>query len=261
MLGRPLHLDMNNPPAPPEFIVEPILERGAVTLFAGDSGAGKSIVCADWATSILLGKSWLGHAVKRGKVLVIDNENAARLVDRRLRMLGMTNEALKSLLYFSRLGVQLGSGTWLEQTLGEIEEFKPDLIVLDTASSTTTAIANDGDSVARLYATVLRPLAGFDRAVLVQHHERKPQYGAPRDSRNAVLGSVHWRTQSDTMLSIERKGEVVQHGRIKKFDILLTMPKNRDGETLYMPLAICSEHEGKRTVRGWIENREVATET
>lgn len=259
MLGRHLDFHMNEPPPPPEWIIEPILEQGAVTLFAGDSGAGKSLIASTMAIAILKGEPWLGHEVRQGRVLVLDNENAARLVDKRLRMLGLTDEAAKGLRYYSRLGVQLGSGTWLEQTLAEVDEFKPSLVILDTASSTTTATANDGDSVARLYATVLRPLAGFDSAVLLQHHERKPQQGAPRDARNAVLGSVHWRTQADTMLSIERKSEVIRRGNIRKFAVLLTMPKNRDGETMHLPLAICSEHAGKATVKGWVEKREERT--
>ena len=150
----------------------------------------------------------------------------------------------------------MGHGTWLERTMDEIDDFKPTLVIIDTVGSCTTVVANDGDSVTRLYATVLRPMASPERAVIIQHHERKPQPGAPHDSRNAALGTVHWRTQADTMLNIQRKGEVVQRGGTKKFNVFLTMPKNRDGETMNMPLAICSEHEGKRVVRGWIEKRE-----
>ena len=247
---------MAGPPPDANWIIEPIVEADSVVLFTGDSGAGKSIICASMILSIVRGEPWCGYPTTKGRVLYIDNENSARLVDKRLRMLGFTAEDVKSLRYFSRLGVQLGSGQWLERTLDEVDDFKPSLVVLDTVSSTTTATANDNDAIARLYATVLRPLASETCAVIAQHHERKPAQGIPVDGRNAALGGVHWRTQADTMMRIERKGDVVQRGNIRKFSVVVSMPKNRDGETMHLPLAICSEHEGKRTLRGWIERRE-----
>lgn len=261
MLGRSLAFDTQ--PRQPEWVVEPIIEKDTVVLFTGDSGAGKSIICVSMILAIIRGERWCGYETVQGRVLYIDNENHARLVDRRLRMFGFTPEDHKSLQYKSRLGVQLGAGAWLEQALAEIEAFEPSLIVLDTLGSTTTMTTSDNDSIIRTYATVLRPLASASRALLVLHHERKPTPNMPRDARNAALGGVHLRTQADTMLTVERKGEPMQHGRTKRFPVLLTMPKNRDGETMNLPLDICSDHvlndRGVWDVtRGWIERRDNA---
>lgn len=262
MLGRPLDFHPNQSPPPAKWIVEPILEADTVTLFTGDSGAGKSYISITMMLAIVRGEPWVGHDTMtwpeagQGKVLYIDNENPARQVDKRLRAFGCTVDDWSRIRYFNRIGVQLGSGEWLERTLAEIDDFKPNLVVVDTATSATTAVANDGDSVSRLYAQVLRPMSGPDCAVMLQHHERKPTQGQPRDSRNAALGTVHWRTQADTMLTIERRGEPFRRGNTQKFAVRLSMPKNRDGENMNLDLAICSEHEGKRVVRGWLERRE-----
>jgi RecA-family ATPase len=240
-LGKPLYFDLSGSPPPPRWLVDSLIERGTVNLLAGDSGTAKSFLSTHLLTALLRGEEWLGFKTHGERVLVLDNENSPRLVEKRLRMLGFANEDRERLRYFSRTGVQLGSGEWMARTMEEVNSFDPDLIVLDTVSSTTTAVVNDNDTIAHLYATVLRPLAGLDRAVLVQHHERKPSDGFKRDARNAVLGGVHWRTQADAMLSVERKGELEREGALVSFPILLTMPKSRDGETLHVSLRLCSE--------------------
>lgn len=260
MLGRPLAFDFNAPPDPPQWLVDGLLERGTVNLLVADSGAGKSFICSDIVARMLRRERWIGREMTGDRVMVIDNENHPRLVKTRLHSLGMTNSQRDNLRYFCRLGVQLGAGSWFDRVMSEIEDFKPDLVILDTVGSCTVAVGNDGDSVMRLYATVLRPIAGQERSVLMLHHERKSQPNQPRDSRNAVLGSVHWRTQADAMFSLERKSEVKISGLRKasherRYNVLLTMPKSRDGESIHIPLTFRSKHEGNQVLRTWIEER------
>jgi len=263
MLGKPLDLQLSEPDPNPSWIVDDLMERGACILFSADSGAGKSFLCMHLASCLVRGEPWLGKRTHGSRVMFIDNENHPRIVRKRLRMLGMDGHE-PQVRYFNRLGVQLGAGAWLERTLAEIEDFKPDIIVLDTVSSTTKAITPpDGgggmgggnEAIAYLYATVLRPLAGTERAVILQHHEKKPQAGVKRDARYSVLGGMQWFGQADSMFSVERKGDVFEDGDVRRYPVELTLVKDRDGNSFKVPMAFSSRMEDGR-LRGWIERWE-----
>lgn len=274
LLGRPMAYDPTKPLPPRKWVLENILAANTVTLFSGDSGSGKSYITLCMALAIVRGEKWCGFDTMDwpdaglGRVLYIDNENDEYEVQQRMRDIGMTVDDFSRIRYFNRVGVQLGDGDWLERTLDEIEDFKPSLVVIDTATSATTVAASDGDSVARLYAQVLRPLASPTCAVMIQGHEKKTPEGQKRDARNAAIGSVHWRTQADGMLSVSSPGKLLRllGGRRRHYPLVLEMVKSRGGELFRVDMRISSEHEvgpnGKwRTVRSWIERRPDETYT
>lgn len=241
--------------------MDDLIERGCCVLLSADSGAGKSFLCMHLASCMARGEAWLGKATHGQRIMFVDNENHPRIVRKRLRMLGLDSAHEGQLRYFNRIGVQLGAGAWLERTLAEIDDFAPDLIVLDTVSSTTKAISPpDGgggmgggnEAIAYLYATVLRPLAGSERAVILQHHEKKPQQGVKRDARYAVLGGMQWFGQADSMFSLQRKGDVFEDDGTKRFPVELTLVKDRDGNSFKVPIAFSSRMENGR-LKGWLE--------
>ena len=243
--------------------MDDLVERGTVILLAADSGAGKSFLCMDMASCIARGEPWLGKPTHGTRVLFLDNENHPRIVRKRLRMLGLDAEQEPQIAYFSRIGVQLGAGNWLERALDEVEAFRPDVIVIDTVSSCTKAQAPpDGggsmgggnEAIAYLYATVLRPLAGVERAVMLLHHTKKPTDGVKVDPRYAALGGGQWRGQADSMFYLERKGDVIDDdgGGVKRYPVALTLIKDRDGNSFHMPIAFSSRMEGDR-LHGWLE--------
>src|SRR6476659_364903 len=63
---------------PPEvdWLVEPLLVRGYVTLLAGREGEGKSFLAQALSIAVASGGSAAGLVASRGKVLMIDAENA-----------------------------------------------------------------------------------------------------------------------------------------------------------------------------------------
>lgn len=54
--------------------VLPFDRHGLLVFLAGPSGCGKSFLLASWVCSIVLGKSWFGHRVHAGKVLLFLGE-------------------------------------------------------------------------------------------------------------------------------------------------------------------------------------------
>ena len=58
----------------PEYLIESMIELGAVTQLEGAYGSGKSFLAFDWACCIASGKSWIGHPVQQQRVLYVAAE-------------------------------------------------------------------------------------------------------------------------------------------------------------------------------------------
>ncbi len=247
MLGRPVHFDFDGPPPDPDWVVHGLIERGTVTVLSADSGAGKSLVCSHMAVAIMQGKPWLGRKTHGERCMFIDEENFLRVVYSRLHAMGMKNADRPKLRYFLRLGVSLGVEDWHERVGEELHDFKPDILVIDTASAATAVDVNDNTGVAHLFASAIRPLAD-QCAVILLHHERKPQQGTKRHAGHAMMGARQWAGQADAHIALEALSaqatvEAIPGGVRKAFHLNLEMPKNRDGQGVKEKLAIVSEHD------------------
>jgi energy-coupling factor transporter ATP-binding protein EcfA2 len=256
MLGRPVLFDFTGKPPDPDWIVHGLIERGTITVLSADSGAGKSLVCKSMAVAIMHETTWIGRPTCGERVMFVDEENFLRVVHGRFSALGMTNDDRDQLRYFLRIGVQLGSADWMERVRAEMDEFRPDILFIDTAAAATSVEVNDNTGVARLFATSLRPLADYSAVVLL-HHERKPAQGFKRNAAHAMMGARQWAGQADAHLSIEKLGEVEvdEHpdgSMTKRYPIRLEMPKSRDGDTVNEALAIVSEHDVGSTTPRWL---------
>lgn len=263
MLGRPAVFDFSGPIPSPDFLVDGLVERGTITVLSADSGAGKSLISNSIAVAIMQGKPWLGRKTSGQRCIFVDEENFYRVVHSRFRALGLTNADRVNLRYFLRVGVQLGASDWRERVEEEIDDFHPDLLVIDTAAAATNVELNDNSAVAKLYASALRPLAD-ECGVLLLHHERKPQQG-PRHAGHAMMGARQWAGQADAHLALEKLGDV--HTEVRAdgatrhtYPIKLEMPKNRDGTGASEKLAIMSEREPDSNRLRWMRVEKIGRE-
>lgn len=249
-LGKPLYFDFSGSPPEPDWVVEGLFERGTLTVVAAAPSAGKSFLCASLAVAVIRHQPWLERATNGNRVLYIDGENHPRITHWRLQGLGMTNEDRPLLRYYLRQGIRIGEGQWLAKVEAEIEQFKPDLVVLDTATSTLAVkSANDNSEVGAIM-TQLRGLCGHDLALVLLHHERKPPAGdtGKRDAGAAILGGIQWQGQADSHLSVSKVGKVQKRrapdgGITKRYCLRLDVPKNREGEDGSEEWAIVSHHD------------------
>lgn len=256
MLGRPISFNFDGEPPNPDFIVDGLIERGTITVLSADSGAGKSLVCKAIATSIIQKRPFLNRKTHGERCMFVDEENFLRVVHSRFRALGMTNDDRANLRYFLRVGVQLGAADWVERVQGELDAFQPDALFIDTAAAATNVDVNDNTGVARLFATSLRPLAD-GCAVILLHHERKPQAGAKRHAGHSMMGARQWAGQADAHLALEKLGEVsveaMPDGAVRRrYPLRMEMPKNRDGNAVDEKIVILSEHDAGSTRPRWM---------
>lgn len=262
LLGRPCSFDFSGPPPPADWLVHGLIERGCVTVLSADSGAGKSLIAKSIAVAMMHHKPWCGRATTGSRIMFLDEENAMRVIYGRFKALGMTNDDRPNLRYYLRLGVQLGEDDWFERVDEEAQDFKPDLLVIDTAAAATAVEVNNNDAVAKLFSGVLRPLAER-AAVLILHHEKKPQNGGQRHAGHAMMGARQWAGQADAHIALEGAEKVMEEeiagGKVRRrYPISLEMPKDRDGFKGKERIVIVSEHLAGERVPLWTRVEKVS---
>src|ERR1051326_566332 len=86
-LAVPLDVDYSESSPPPLWVIEDVLERETVNLWAGAGGSAKSPAAMAAAVAAVSGEDWLGRKVSAERVLYIDEENPKRVPHGRKRAL------------------------------------------------------------------------------------------------------------------------------------------------------------------------------
>jgi hypothetical protein len=222
----------------PDWIVVRSIERGTVVVLSGDTGAAKSIVASSLIPAVLNGDDWLGLRTEAERVSIIDEENPGRLVQARLRALGVDNAMRERFRYLSREGIALGDGgrsdAWLRMHL---EDFQPDLLIIDTLMAACAVEDTNSNSEAVRIMKFLRGLAREHQcAILLLHHERKQNKDYPSSSGQAMMGARQWAGQADAHMTLTVDSELIEeeaeqngHKRLHRTFRWRPAEKDRDG--------------------------------
>lgn len=198
-------LDFSQDPIPTIDFVPRVITPGWITLFSGAPGSGKSYAYQALVAAAMTGDSWLGMPVNGiERVLVVDEENPSDTVIQRLRAFGVGAEHAARIRYYSQIGCRLGAPTdssWGDELLAIVGEYRPQLVVVDSASSATATALNENDSISATFSTVLRPLARLGCAVVLIAHDRK----SGGEVAERVLGGVQWLGQIDRQIAFEAR--------------------------------------------------------
>lgn len=139
------------------------MERGQQVTFVGDGKVGKSLFTLDWVFRCVTGRAFLGD-VRRAplRVLYFDRENSLRDIVTRAKAFGATPDDLRGrLLYrqFPRFSGALDESLQAaREFLGIVDQVRPDIVVLDTASRFIAGKENDADTWLQLYSHIHEPL-------------------------------------------------------------------------------------------------------
>jgi len=207
-----------------EYVIPGLVPQGAITLFTGDSGCGKSIFATAMAGAIASGGTFLGHQCAKRKVLYLDRENPLALVKQHLFDLHI--ERTPDLIYW---------GGWCEQSadgpaavsLHEFAKAEKPVMVFDSLIS-----FHDGDekdaSETRRYLQRFRDLADAGATIIPLHHTGKSE------------NSKQYRGSSDIKASIDMGWLIEKLGDDPAgllTDLLLKPFKNRIGAGTVIPLS------------------------
>jgi archaellum biogenesis ATPase FlaH len=199
----------------PAYLIDSILIENSLTLLSGYSGVYKSILSSCMALSVLTGQKLFGHfdVIKKGKVLIVDEENPGAFLKERVQKMGFTNHMPVSFFHFQK--VRVDNPDCFAEVLQVIKDIKPTLVIFDTLIRIHTRKENETEMA--LVMERLRDIVNLGVTVLVIHHHRK---GAG-DKKEAVRGSSDILAGVDIHLSIEEKEKEKDH------IIVLSSPKSR----------------------------------
>jgi len=137
----------------PEWLVEPLVERGRQVAFFSEAKAGKSLVWLEIVARLVRGEPVLGNPARKPITAVyIDQENTKRDVVERLTKMGFDGTGLERLLYYSFPDL-----SYLDTEVGGRELYAvarvadADLVIIDTLSRVVEGDENENDTYHNFY--------------------------------------------------------------------------------------------------------------
>lgn len=206
--------------AAPNFIVDSLIEAGAIGMLYGEPGVGKSFVAIDWGASVATGKSWHGRQVVRGPVFLIAGEGHAGL-GRRLAAWEIHSDVRfgPAEFYVSEAPAGLMDAENAHAVAAAVEQLAvegaPSLVIIDTLNRNLGAgDENSAQDIAAFLTNVdIHIRKRFGTAVLIVHHS-----GHATKTRARGSSAIH--AAMDFVLHLEGEGDVIK----------LSVDKQKDSE-------------------------------
>jgi hypothetical protein len=204
-------MQMEIPPI--EYLVDGMIARKTITLWAGMGGTAKSFLAERMAIAVATGSQFLGRCCQIAPVLYLDYENPSFAVRERLDL--MAGGPITGLKVW---------GTWLEQQPPQItnevlltiaKETKP-LIIVDPLRFAHSADENDSTEMSGIMQC-LRYCAAAGGAVVILHHLAKTEGSTGRGSTairdHSDVAFVHEMSQESGLITLKgsknRNGELL----------------------------------------------------
>ena len=186
-----------------EYIVKRLIPESSITIFSGYSRSFKTYVLLHTAISIASGKLLFGQfETFPCGVLIIDEENGERLLQKRLNQLGTSNELP---IYFTpRQGFFLDDEN-VENVILSCKNYDIGLVIIDSL----IRVHGSDENSAREMAKVFRYLRRFTEngiSVLVTQHNRK-QGAFSGGAGNEMRGSGDILAAVDSHVGVTRKNK------------------------------------------------------
>lgn len=193
------------------WLIKHILPKEGFAFFVAAEATYKTFLTLDLALTLAEGKNWLGQEqflVERpARTLFIDKENPMAMIQQRIKGLGYSGEAIKSIRwvkYPDKLSIVDSSGETSEFMLSlatEVVEDAIDLIVIDSFVDLMVGSENSAEET-QLFMGRMKEI--FPHVCIVAlHHENKPSQGVFRNDSQRTRGSTNINAQAQTMFRIE----------------------------------------------------------
>jgi hypothetical protein len=196
--------DLEFPPI--KWLAKDLVPAGMMGAITGESNSYKSFVTLALAQSVATGTPYLGHFAveQQGKVLIVDEENDLRLIEKRFRDMGV--EPHENIIFLSRPGVRLDNYKHMEALLKVVEEINPVLVVLDSLVRFHSKDENSATEMSKV-TRAIGTLTSQERSVVFIHHHKKEQAGSKNSGTNSVRGSTDIFASLDFHLGIKKNSD------------------------------------------------------
>ena len=190
----------------PKWLVDGVIQEGALTMLFGESGVGKSFTALDWALCVATGQNWMGRPVAQGPVLYLPSEGydglQARIYAWCLKHGISTDEIADIPLHIGSFAMAIGhEGEFLEM-MEEIDFIQPPpvLVVIDTLTGFSDGLdQNSSKDMATFASSCSRINTRTDATILVVHHSGHKEKGRSK-------GAVDFWAACDTVAAMVRSG-------------------------------------------------------
>lgn len=224
------------PRADEVLVGEGHIMRGEVAVLGGEPGVGKSRATTALAHCGALGRDWLGMKISTPfRTMVIQTENGRyRLRQEHEATPAEDRDAIEGMVLVSEpppFGLTLNQPEFREDLRAAMEQFVPDLVVLDPWNAAAR------DDKQKDYVEAFESIRGMlptgakRPALLVVAHTRKPK---PDERRTGGTGMMHLMAGSYVVTSVPRSVLVMCRGSEDEADnaVVLFNPKNNNGNLL-----------------------------
>jgi AAA domain len=138
----------------PDWLVEPLIERGRQVAVFSEAKAGKSLAMLEWSLALAIGKDPVSKEDGRKpvRVLYVDKENTKEDIRGRAGKMGYEGQILEHLFYYS-----FPDFAWLDTEQGGLELYAlakyhdVELVVIDTLSRVVEGEENNNDTYHNFY--------------------------------------------------------------------------------------------------------------
>ncbi len=203
---------MTRPPL--EYDIEKVLPRNALAALIARSGHFKTFLALDFSLHMACGKTWHGHAVRRGGIVYVSAEGSANL---HLRIEAWLREYSREAPMNFRViadAPQLLAADDVDALIATIldTDAPPSWIIIDTLPRVFAGEENSSQHMGQLVAAADRIRRETGSGVMFLHHPNKT--GDSARGSNALLGAL------DVELTLTREGDnaVLRITKAKDFE-------------------------------------------
>lgn len=161
---------------PPEWLIEGLIPKGAMSGIYGQPGTGKSLLALDWALCVATGQPWLGRPSAKGYVLYVAAEGHSGQAKRSQAWLahhGLDARQVGDFGLVKERIVMADASTdydiLFERLRDELER-DPDFVIIDTLARTIDGDENESTAMANFLNGAERWINDYGATVLVVHH-------------------------------------------------------------------------------------------
>lgn len=176
---------------PPDFLIEGLLVRDTVGFISASPGSTKTWLAWDMALSVATGTKCLGHFdTKKGKVLAFNAEDSPGAITKpRLEALANSRniklDQTENLHLIDVHTLMLDDEKTQAKIEHTIEEFKPDLVLLDPFRQLHVQNEDKASEMAPILSFLRQLQRKYKVTIILVCHERKGAVGESQGSRRA----------------------------------------------------------------------------
>lgn len=158
----------------PPFVIQDFLPTGGVAMISAPPKARKSWAVMQMAYSVATGSQWLGFDVPEAKkVMYVQAELPNWIVAERFKQM-YGDVTLDNIQFFHVAGANLLDEDDMGGLLMAVDDFKPDLVIIDPVANFWQGDENSSSSVNQLFDQIAR-LQALKVSVVMVHHSRKTE--------------------------------------------------------------------------------------